>query len=173
MRKSIFAIVNTQYQAETLVADLKTNGFSTNEISILFPDRTGSRDFIHTQSTKAPEGAMVGGSAGAMLGGALGLLAGIGVLALPGVGPLIAAGPILAALSGVAVGGTVGGVSGALLGMGIPEIEARQYEGKVKEGNILVSAHCDSNAACERARRIFKADGATDISRIAEAKLPR
>jgi hypothetical protein len=173
MKKSVFAIVNTQYQAETIVSDLKMNGFSTSDVSVLFPDRTGTRDFAHAHATKAPEGAAVGGGSGAVLGGTLGLLAGIGALAIPGVGPLIAAGPIMAALGGAAVGGAVGGVTGALVGMGIPEIEARVYEGKIKDGNILISAHCDTSDEADRAKRIFKADGATDISGIGEAKPPR
>ena len=81
--------------------------------------------------------------AGGALGGVAGWLAGIGTLAIPGVGPLIAAGPILAALSGVAAGAAVGGVTGALVGYGIPEYEAKIYEGKVREGNILLSVHTE------------------------------
>ncbi len=173
MKKSVFAIVNTQYQAETIVSDLKANGFSTSDISVLFPDRTGTRDFAHEHNTKAPEGAAAGATTGGVLGGTLGLLAGIGALAIPGVGPLIAAGPIMASLSGLAVGATVGGVTGALIGMGIPEIEARAYEGKIKDGNILISAHCDTSDEADRAKRIFKADGASDISSIGESKPPR
>jgi hypothetical protein len=80
------------------------------------------------------------------LGGALGWLAGVGALAIPGVGPLIAAGPILATLSGAALGGTVGGATGALVGLGIPEYEAQQYEGRLREGNILMCVHAEDSA---------------------------
>src|ERR1700712_2165453 len=119
--KAVLGLVNTYAQAEALVGELQRAGFSNNDISALFPDKTGTRDFAHEQNTKAPEGAVTGASAGGAVGGTLGLLVGIGALAIPGLGPLIAAGPILAALSGVAAGAAVGGLTGALIGMGIPE----------------------------------------------------
>ena len=78
-----------------------------------------------------------------MVGGALGWLAGIGALAIPGVGPLLAAGPILAALSAAALGAAVGGLAGGLIGLGIPELEAKRYEGKILAGNILLSVHTE------------------------------
>ena len=173
MKKSVFAIVTSQYQAETIVSDLKSNGFSTSNISVLFPDRTGSRDFAHEHNTKAPEGAAVGGGAGAAVGGTLGLLAGIGALAIPGVGPFIAAGPIMAALSGAAVGAAVGGITGSLIGLGIPEIQAKQYEGKIKGGNVLISVHSEDAAETKRAKEIFERAGAEDISSAGEASAPR
>ena len=108
---------------------------------MLFPDKSGTRDFAHEQHTKAPEGAAAGAGTGGVLGGVFGWLVGIGSLAIPGVGPLIAAGPIMAALAGAGVGAAVGGLSGALIGLGIPEYEAKQYEGKIKQGNILISVH--------------------------------
>src|SRR4030095_13155260 len=114
---------------------------SPNDISVLFPDKSGTRDFAHEQNTKAPEGAAAGAGTGGILGGALGWLVGIGTLAIPGLGPFIAAGPIMAALSGAAAGAALGGITGALLRMGIPEYEAQRYEGKLKEGNILISVH--------------------------------
>src|SRR5512147_456840 len=142
-KKAVLGLVANHSQAETVVADLRNNGFANNDISALFPDKKGTRDFAHEQNTKAPEGAITGASAGGAIGGTLGLLAGIGALAIPGLGPFIAAGPIMAALSGAAAGATVGGVAGALVGLGIPEYEAKQYESKVKGGNILISVHTD------------------------------
>ena len=112
-------------------------------------DSQGSKDFAHEKQTKAPEGTTTGVAAGGMIGGTLGLLAGIGALAIPGVGPFIAAGPIMGALAGLGVGGAVGGLVGALVGMGIPEYEAKRYEGRVKEGGVLLSVHCDTS---ERSR---------------------
>ena len=120
------------------------SGFSPSDISILAPDRGGVRDLAHVNATKAPEGAAAGAGGGAILGGALGWLVGMGVIAVPGVGQLVAAGPIIAAISGLAVGGTLGGLTGALVGMGIPEYEAQQYAGKLREGNILLCIHADS-----------------------------
>jgi hypothetical protein len=132
-------------------------------------DKTGTRDFAHEHNTKAPEGAVAGAGTGAVIGGALGWLAGIGTLAVPGLGPLIAAGPIMAALSGAAVGGGVGGLTGALIGMGIPEFEAKRYEGKVKNGSALLSVHSDSSEATDQAKKIFEAEGAEDITTREEA----
>jgi hypothetical protein len=169
MSRSVFCIVHNRAQAETIVHRLKLGGFSNNDISVLFPDKTGTRDFAHEQHTKAPEGAVAGGTTGAALGGVLGWLAGIGTLAIPGLGPLIAAGPIMAALSGVAVGGVVGGLTGALIGMGLPEFEAKRYESKLQSGNILVSVHSENSEETELAKNIFEEAGAEDIATASEA----
>jgi hypothetical protein len=172
-KKAVFCTVNTEDKAIRIVDDLKSAGFSSNDISGLFPDRRSSRDFAHEQNTKAPEGAAAGASAGGLLGGALGWLAGIGALAIPGVGPLIAAGPIMGLLSGAAVGAATGGVTGALVGYGMPEIEAKRYEGKVKGGNIVLSVHTDNGDEVSRAKEIMKRHHAEDISYTGEASVPR
>lgn len=167
-KKSVICIATTYSQAESIVDQLRLAGFDHSDISVLFPDKTGTRDFAHEKNTKAPEGTVAGVGAGGALGGALGWLAGIGLLAIPGVGPFIAAGPILAALSGAAVGAAVGGIAGSLIGLGIPEYEAKRYEGKVKDGNILISVHAESSTDVDRAKRILEAGGATDISTAGE-----
>jgi hypothetical protein len=169
MARSVFCIVHNRAQAEKIVDDLKCAGFSNNDISVLFPDKTGTRDFAHEQNTKAPEGAMAGGATGLAAGGILGWLTGIGTLAIPGLGPFIAAGPIMAALSGAALGGAVGGLVGALIGMGLPEFEAKRYESKVKSGNILVSVHSENSDQSDRAKEIFEQAGAEDIATASEA----
>ncbi len=169
MARSIFCIVHNRPQAENIVDHLKAAGFSNNDISVLFPDKTGTRDFAHEQNTKAPEGAVAGTATGALAGGVLGWLAGIGTLAIPGLGPFIAAGPIMAALSGAAIGGTVGGLAGALIGMGLPEFEAKRYESKVAGGNILVSVHSENGDETERAKEIFEQCGGEDIATASEA----
>ena len=168
-KKSVFCIATSSAQANQIVDCLKEEGFSNNDISALFPDKDGTRDFAHKKETKAPEGAATGAGSGAVLGGALGWLAGIGALAIPGVGPFVAAGPIAAALSGAAIGGTVGGITGALIGMGIPEYEAKRYEGKIKEGGILISVHADDSDEITRAKNIFERNGAQDIATAGEA----
>jgi uncharacterized membrane protein len=94
-------------------------------------------------------------------------------LTIPGIGPLVAAGPIMAALSGVGVGAAVGGLTGALVGMGIPEYEAKRYEGKVKEGNILISVHSENSEETERAREIFEGAGGEEISHTEEESVGR
>jgi hypothetical protein len=172
MPTSVFCIASSTSMANDIVDGLKSAGFGDNDISVLFPDKAGTRDFAHEKSTKAPEGATAGASAGAIVGGTLGLLAGVGLLAIPGVGPFIAAGPIMAALSGMGVGAAVGGIGGALVGMGIPEIEAKRYEGKIKDGNILISVHSESAAEINRAKEIFKALEASDISSTSEKSVP-
>ncbi len=169
MAKAVFCIASSHSQAEGIVNQLKGAGFSNNDISVLFPDKRGTKDFAHEQHTKAPEGAAAGAGTGGILGGALGWLAGIGALAIPGIGPFIAAGPIMAALSGAAVGAALGGITGALIGMGIPEYEAKRYEGKVREGNILISVHTENWREVDRAKSILKTAGARDISVAEEA----
>jgi hypothetical protein len=173
MAKSVFCLVDSETQAEVIVENLKAANFSNNDISVLFPDKTGTRDFAHEQHTKAPEGAATGAGTGGVVGGVLGWLVGIGSLAIPGVGPFIAAGPIMAALAGAGVGAAVGGLSGALIGMGIPELEAKQYEGKIKGGNILISVHSENSDEQSRAKQIFERGGAHDISYTEEKGVPK
>ncbi|SRR5687768_10950034 len=168
MKHAVYGIVQTSTDAEVLVLRLKEAGFTGNDISVLFPDRQGTRDFAHEKSTKAPEGATTGGVAGMGIGAALGWLAGIGSLAIPGVGPFIAAGPIMGALSGAAVGGATGGLLGALVGMGIPEYEAKLYDGRIRGGNALVSIHTENGDEKNRAERILKEAGAEDVSSSTE-----
>src|SRR5205814_7269611 len=134
-----------------------------------FPENQGTKDFAVDKSTKAPEGATTGAVAGATAGGTLGLLAGLGALAIPGLGPFIAAGPIMGALAGAGTGGAVGGLVGALVGMGIPEYEAKRYEGRIKEGGILLSVHCDNSDWVKRAKDILESSGAEDVSSAGEA----
>ena len=172
MATSVYCIATSEAQAIRIANRLRSSGFTPDDISMLYPDRDGARDLATQNSTKAPEGAATGASAGAVLGGALGWLAGIGALAIPGVGPLIAAGPILAALSGAAIGGTVGGLTGALVGMGIPEYEAKQYESKLRAGNILMSVHVDDTEEARLVRQIMTEEKAEDISTGSEAAVP-
>jgi len=171
MAQAVFCIARTEAQALTIVNQLKEAGFSHHDISVLFPDKTGTRDFAHEQHTKAPEGATAGATTGGVLGGAFGWLVGIGALAIPGLGPFIAAGPIMAALSGVAAGAALGGLTGALIGLGIPEYEAKRYEGKIQQGNLLISVHTEDRTERGRARAIFEQAGAEDISDAAEARV--
>jgi len=163
------AFFPTYSEVELAVDELRRSGFRNVDISVLLPQNVGSKDPAHQKATKAPEGVTAGATTGAVLGGALGWLAGIGALAIPGLGPFIAAGPMVAALAGVGVGGAVGGVAGALVGMGIPEYEAKRYEGRIKEGGILLSVHCDDSQWVSRAKDILKTTGAQDISSTGEA----
>jgi hypothetical protein len=173
MNQAVYGIANTTQQANSIVERLQSTGFLNDDISVLFPDKDGTRDFAHEKHTKAPEGLATGGVAGMGVGGALGLLAGIGALAIPGVGPFIAAGPIMGALSGAAVGGATGGLIGGLVGLGIPEFEAKQYEDKVRAGNILISVHTEDSKSRSRAKDILQTAGAKDISTSGESHAPK
>src|SRR4029078_5792983 len=166
----VFGIFSTRTQVETAVDAMKREGFRNADISVLFPQKEGTKYFALEKGTKAPEGAAAGATSGAVIGGTLGWLAGIGMVAIPGVGPFIAAGPMMALLSGVGVGAAVGGITGALIGMGIPEYLATRYEGRIKGGCILLSVHADDSEWIRKAKRIFERTGASDISSTGETK---
>jgi hypothetical protein len=165
-----FGIYATRADVEFAIDALRAEGFRNTDISVLFSDNKGTKDFAVEKNTKAPEGTAAGAAAGGVLGGVMGWLVGIGTLAIPGVGPLIAAGPIVGALTGIGVGGALGGIAGALIGMGIPEYEARRYEGRVKEGGILLSVHCDASDWTAKAKQILERTGAQDVASTGEAR---
>jgi hypothetical protein len=170
-KTAVFGIYSTRGGTEQAANALVNAGFSSADISVLLPENLGNREMGTEKATKAPEGATAGAGTGAILGGTLGLLAGIGALAIPGVGPLIAAGPIMATLAGMGVGGTVGGLTGALVGAGIPEFEAKRYEGLIQKGGILLSVHCSTSDEVNRAKQILKGTGGEDVSSTGESSV--
>jgi hypothetical protein len=165
---AVFGIYRTREMLEDAVSRLKAEGFRNTDISVLFPENLGNKDLKTEKNTKAPEGVTTGATTGAVIGGALGWLAGIGALAIPGIGPFIAAGPIMGLLGGLGAGGAIGGIAGALVGMGIPEYEAKRYEGRVKEGGILLSIHCDDSDWVKKAKDLLEHTGAQDIGSTGE-----
>jgi len=173
MKKAVIGILNNRDQAERAIISLRAASIGPESVSVLLPDKSGTKDFAHEHHTKAPEGAMAGAGAGGAVGGTLGLLAGIGALAIPGVGPLIAAGPLMATLSGAAAGAAVGGITGGLIGLGIPEIEAKRYEGKIRGGNVLIAVHVENSQEADAAERVLKEAGAEDVSSTSEASVPK
>jgi hypothetical protein len=166
---SAFGIYRNEASLRNGIETLEREGFRTTDMSVLFPANQGTKDFAHEKGTKAPEGAVAGAGAGVVAGGVLGWLVGVGSIVIPGVGPFLAAGPIVAALAGAGVGGTAGGMIGALAGAGIPEYEAKRYEGMVKEGGILISVHCDNSEWTSKAKDILERTGAHDVSSTGEA----
>ncbi len=166
---AVFGIYSTREGVEEGVNALQRSGFRDTDISVLMADNQGTKDFATEKHTKAPEGAAAGATAGGAIGGVLGGLIGAGVLLIPGFGPLLAAGPIIGALTGVGAGGVVGGIIGALSGLGVPEYEAKRYEGRIKMGGILLSVHCDSSDWTKRAKEILQQTGAEDISSAGES----
>lgn len=167
-QKSVWGIYRSRLSVETAIDRLREAGFLSSDISVLLPENLGPKDLVTERSSKAPEGATVGAGSGVLIGGALGWLAGIGAFALPGLGAFIAAGPLIATLAGVGVGGVVGSLTGALIGAGVPEYEAKRYEGRLGKGGILLSVHCNSSDEADKARRVTKQTGAVDISISAE-----
>jgi len=166
---SVYGIFRDRFHAEEGIDRIRAAGFRAEDISLLLPDNISNKDLKVEGNSKAPEGAATGGAVGALTGGVLGWLVGIGTLAIPGVGPFIAAGPIMAAIAGVGAGATVGGVGGALIGAGIPEYEAKRYEGRVNAGGVLISVHCDNSEWTTKAKEILESLGAEEISSSGEA----
>lgn len=165
---AVFGIYPNRIAVEEGTENLRRAGFRSTDISVLVAENQGTKDFAHEKNTKAPEGAAGGVLAGVVAGGVFGLLTGIGAIAIPGMGPLLAAGPLVAALAGAGAAGTIGGIVGALAGLGVPEYEARRYEGRIREGGLLVSVHCDDHLWVKRATEIMTQTGAQDVAATAE-----
>lgn len=164
-----FGLYPTYADLENAVRAFSNDGFRETDISVLMPKNAGSKDLITTKSTKAPEGAALGAASGAAVGGALAWFTAIGVLAIPGAGPFLAAGPIVAAFAGAGAVGVTGGITGALIGLGIPEFEAKRYEGRIRNGGALLSVHCDDHEWAKRAKDILERTGALEISTTRES----
>jgi hypothetical protein len=149
---------------------MRAAGFRSEDVSVLFAENVGTKDFGHEKHTKAPEATTAGAATGGALGGALGWLIGAGMLAIPGLGPFIAAGPVLAALAGLGAGSVVGGLVGAFVGLGVPEYEAKRYEGRVRSGGVLLSVHCEDDHWVRRAKEMLRHTGAQDIAAAGEGR---
>jgi hypothetical protein len=165
----VLGIFRSRHDLESGVTTLRANGFRNADVSALMPSPEAVQDLAHQAGSKAPEGATAGLAAGAIVGGTLGWLAGAGFLAIPGLGPLLAAGPVVATLAGIGAGSALGGLTGALIGLRIPEYEAKRYEGQIREGGILLTVHCDDASRCQRAEHLLMQCGASDISSTQEA----
>ncbi|MFD1774935.1 general stress protein [Paenibacillus rhizophilus] len=163
MTKKIVGIFDTEREATRTIQELQGRGFRSEDISVVTRDRDDLNTITDETDTMAPEGVATGAATGGVVGGIAGLLAGIGALAIPGVGPIIAAGPIAAALTGAAVGAGAGGLVGGLVGLGIPEDEAKEYEGYVDQGKILVLV--DDNGRDTEIHDIFRGNRSLNASR--------
>ena len=172
-KTAVICITQSRFQTERIIDRLHVSGFTYSEISVLMPETDSDHDIGHVKATKAPEGTATGGITGGIAGGVIGLLAGLGALAIPGVGAFIAAGPIMAALSGAALGAATGGAIGGLIGFGMPEIEAKVYEEKLRTGNYLIAVHALDEEQIAQASGIFTEAGAQDICVTTEASVPK
>jgi hypothetical protein len=173
MAKSVYGIYGTRLMAEEAVEAMRAAGFRAEDISVLLPENVGTKDIGYEKHSKAPEHAAVGGTAGGVVGGILAWLIGIGVISIPGIGPFLAAGPIMTVLAGFGAGSVLGGLAGALTGVGIPEYEAKRYEGRIRSGAALVSVHCDTDVWTARAKEMLSHTGAEDISVASVANVPK
>jgi len=159
-----FGIYPDRPAVEETITQFLHAGFRKADVSALFPENPGSKDFGHEKGTKAPEGASIGGIVGGIVGGVLGWLIAAGWINIPAWSALTAAGPVVAALAGVGALGVVGGIIGALIGMTIPEYEAIRFAGRIREGGVLVSIHCDNHRWASRAKAILEDSGAQDVA---------
>jgi hypothetical protein len=160
---AVFGIYANRSAIDEAVSHLCAGGFRNTDVSSLLQENPGTKDLAHEKNTKAPEGAVIGGVVGGVVGAVLGWLIAIGTIPVPGTGPLLAAGPILAALVGLGTLGAVGGIIGGLIGLGDPEYEAKRFRGRIREGGILLSVHCDTRDWVKRAKEVLTHTGAQEI----------
>ena len=173
MAKTVVGLFDTSAEAQSAVQELINSGFQRNDISLVANDAQGQyanyREVGATGSSTA-EGAGAGAVGGGVLGGVLGLLVGVGALAIPGIGPVLAAGPLAAALGaagastlvGAGIGAAAGGIIGALVGAGIPEEDAGFYAEGVRRGGTLVLVKASDDMA-QRAYDVMRRYGAVDV----------
>ena len=172
MKYEVYGVCPSISNAQHIVDMLLADGFSTNNISILYPDIdtiTTKENLSSIKKTKAPEGAVAGAAAGGIIGGSIGFLTELETIIIPGIGSIVVGGPLLAFLSATAVGGSLGLIIGALIGYGIPEKEAQNYENAIKAGNILLLVSTHLETELERAILILSKEGATQISSSSRA----
>ncbi len=160
---AVYGVFHDRDKVREAVDALHGEGFADDDISVVFPEKEESERFAVENNTKAPEGATAGGVTGVVAGGVLGWLAGVGAIAIPGIGPLLAAGPIVAALAGAGAAGAAGGLVGGLIGLGVPEYEAKRFHDEVKAGRILIAVHCSDVRFTHSARAILDRLGAKEV----------
>lgn len=167
---TVYGIFDDELRVEGAITRLRSSGFRASDIAVLFGDDSTPKEFGYRKKSKLAEGTSLGGTLGAILGSVIGWLAGTGHLSVSSFAPFIAAGPLLATLSALGIGTMVGAIIGGLIGVGIPEYEAKRFEGMVKKGKALLSVHCDTKAWATQAEDILVAAKGEGISRASEAK---
>jgi hypothetical protein len=165
---AVYGIFVTPSCLEAAVDGLVSAGLSCNGMSLLMSDKGGWHDFHCGSADKGQSSVVAGAEVGGVVGGLVGMLLGLGALVIPGAGPLVAAGPIMASLAGLSVGGALGGLVSALVDLGLPEYEAKLYDGRLKNGAVLLSVHCLSTGQIDTAKDVLKANGAEDIASSGE-----
>ncbi|MHB1293946.1 MAG: hypothetical protein ACYC4R_03015 [Anaerolineae bacterium] len=168
MTKTVIALYDKLGDAQSALQDLTDSGFSNRDISLMRRHEGEERARDMDRGNKAAEGAGIGAGIGAVLGGAGGLLVGLGLLTIPGIGPVLAAGPLAAALAGAGVGAAGGALVGALVGLGVPEEQAQYYAEGVRRGGTLVAVKADS-AMTEMATSVLRRHNPVNIDQRAES----
>ena len=156
MRGVVVQSFKTETDASEAIRDLQAAGFTADDISIVAKDKEMARGVAADTGTEAAEGAVTGLVAGGVLGGVVAALAGASAIALPGVGWVIGG-----TLLGVLIGGAAGAITGGLIGMGIPEHEAKHYNERYKAGDVIVSVVGGDREA--EARRILQRDSTANF----------
>jgi hypothetical protein len=154
-RGVVGALFRDRDSVEAVIGELKSAGFSADEIGVAMRDRTAQGELIEETGTAAAASATTGALGGGLLGGLLGFLVGVGALAIPGIGPIVAGGVLAStfgiaggtALAGAGIGAAAGGLVGGLVGLGIPEEEARHFERGIRAGGTLVTVHAPGRVA--------------------------
>lgn len=162
MSTLVTGIYASRVAAELASEELMKAGFPAEDISILMSETTQGREFAVRKGTKAPEGAAAGATIGGVLGAVAAGLAAVGTLTIPGLS-LVAAGPLVAALSGLGAGAATGGLTGALIGLGVAEHEAKFLHKEVEHGGILLGVYTHDDRV-KMAREILDATGAQKLS---------
>jgi uncharacterized membrane protein len=149
MPETVLAVFSNRDNAEMAIEDLQSEGYNPKDISIVMRDREEAEGVARDTGSNVAAGAVSGATTGGVVGAITGLLVGIGAIAIPGIGGVLIGGPLAAALgltgaaattvSGAATGAVAGGLIGALMGLGVPEEEARVYEERIKAGEIMIA----------------------------------
>lgn len=163
MKTTVSALYDNATDAHATVRDLVDDGVRRDNISLVASDAAGEYVDYHGEDLPADD-TIGGAAAGAMLGGIGGLLVGLAALAIPGIGPIVAAGPIAAALTGAGIGALTGGLLGALIDLGVDEDSAAYYAEGIRRGGTLVTVHVDEGIA-ERVADIMERHDPVDLER--------
>jgi hypothetical protein len=167
MSKTVVGLLDDREDVEIVVTELVDSGFERNDISVMATDTRGEY-VTETGSGETASGAVTGAGVGAAAGGIGGLLFGLAGLAIPGIGPIVAAGPIAAALGGAGIGALAGGALGALASMGVPKEEAEYYAEGVRRGGVLIAVKTEDDRT-DIAANVLHNRGAVDIDERAAA----
>lgn len=155
-KRTVAGVFSDSSHAERALNGLRDGGFTPEQVSVIAKDSEDTRRVVENTEMGTAEAAGSGAVAGTVIGGLAGWLLGISALAIPGIGPIVGAGIIGTTLAGAGIGAAAGGLIGALTAEGIPEEDAREYEGHVKSGSILLTVHATSDEQATQARQIFE-----------------